>query len=81
VMNMDDLYTELNVKLGFEFEYRIFNAPDFCHFIYYFCSDIIHIEFMSGVFMAYNKRGFEKQEKMDRMERGYQHQRGFYENP
>lgn len=53
---VDDLLTELNTKLGFEFEYRVYNVPDFNHFLYYFCSETIHIEFISGVFMAYTKQ-------------------------
>ena len=51
---VDDLYNELNTKLGFEFEFRLYNAPDFCHFLYYYCRDILSVQFASGAFMAYS---------------------------
>lgn len=76
VINVEDLYTELNTKLGFEFEYRVFSAPDFCHFLYYYCGEIIHIEFMSGLFMAYSKRP-ERNERPERQ--NWSHR--LFENP
>jgi hypothetical protein len=61
-INVDDLYVELNTKLAFEFEYRIFNAPDFCHFIYYYCNESVHINFMSGMFIAESKCHYSRYE-------------------
>ena len=51
-ISVDDLCSELNTKLGFEFEFRIFNAQEFYHFLYYYCSESIYINFMSGIFIA-----------------------------
>lgn len=51
-ISVDDLCAELNTKLGFEFDFRLYNTQEFYHFLYYYCSESIYINFMSGIFIA-----------------------------
>lgn len=51
-ITVDDLCMELNLKLGYAFEYGIYNVPDFYQFLVYYCQECIYINFMSGTFIA-----------------------------
>jgi hypothetical protein len=54
-ITIEDLYNQLTIKIGFGFDYKIFNVTDFYQFVLYFCSHIINVQFIAGVFLAFTK--------------------------
>lgn len=43
------------MKIGFNFDYKIFSASDFYQFVLYYCAHIITVQFIAGVFLAFTK--------------------------
>jgi hypothetical protein len=45
----------MNEKLGFLFDYRVCNMPDFHQFLIYYCHQTINLQFICGTFVAFPK--------------------------
>ena len=41
--------------MGFVFDYRVCNVPDFYQFLIYYCHQIINLQFINGTFVAFPK--------------------------
>jgi hypothetical protein len=52
---LDELYNLLNNNLGFIFDFKILNVPDFYQFTIYYCSNILNVQYISGIFIAFPK--------------------------
>lgn len=50
-----ELYSIINEKLGFVFDYRVCNMPDFYQFLIYYCHQTINLQFINGTFVAFPK--------------------------
>ena len=50
-----ELYSIMNEKLGFVFDYRVCNMPDFYQFLIYYCHQTINLQFINGTFVAFPK--------------------------
>lgn len=50
-----DLYNLTNERLGFIFDYRVCDVPDFYQFLIYYCHQIINLQFINGTFVAFPK--------------------------
>lgn len=50
-----ELYNITNDKLGFVFDFRVCNVPDFYQFLIYYCHQIINLQFINGTFVAFAK--------------------------
>lgn len=50
-----DLFNITNDKLGFIFDYRVCNVPDFFQFLMYYCHQIVNLQFINGTFVAFPK--------------------------
>ena len=57
-MVVSEFYVQLNVKLGFEFEFRLYGATDFCHFLCCYCGDIVSIQIVNGTVVAYSTQPY-----------------------
>ena len=53
-INVNDLYTQLNTKIGFEFEFKLYGVNEFCQFLCCFCADIINIQMINNGLFAYS---------------------------
>ncbi len=85
------LYNLTNEKLGFVFDFRVCNVPDFCQFLIYYCHQIINLQFINGTFVAFPKHmgyiGFQYQNTMPMYyqnnqfnNNGYVNSQGYYNN-
>jgi hypothetical protein len=54
-ITLEELYAHLQGKLGFAFDYKIYKTPDFYQFMLYYCAQIINVQFVQGLFVAYSK--------------------------
>jgi hypothetical protein len=84
-INAEDLFVELNTKLGYEFEFRIFpSCQEFYHFLYYYCVHVFNINFMSGIFIIeakYQPRSYPQGKKAVGKPLGQESNEYFRENP
>lgn len=55
-IGVNELFNQLNSKIGFEFEFRLYGATDFCHFLYCYCVDIVNIQIVNGSLIAYSNQ-------------------------
>ena len=52
-ITLDELYNQLTLKIGFCFDFKVFNITDFNQFVLCFCQDTINIQLSHGTFVAY----------------------------
>lgn len=51
-MTLEDLYSQLTLKLGFPFDFKLFNVPDFSQFAIYYCPHIITLQLAGNIFVV-----------------------------
>lgn len=51
----EQLYYIVNQKLGFDFDFKVCNVPDFYQFLIHYCHQSINLQFINGVFVAFTK--------------------------
>ena len=51
-LTLEDLYSQLSVRLGFPFEYKLYQLPDFYQFLLYYCANVVAVQFINGVFLV-----------------------------
>ncbi len=54
-MIAEQLYYIVNQKVGFNFDYKVCNVPDFYQFLIHYCHQSINLQFINGVFVAFTK--------------------------
>jgi len=54
-ITLEELYNQLSYKLGFAFDFKIYKTPDFYQFTLYYCTQIISVQYLSGMFFVYPK--------------------------
>lgn len=52
---VEELYNQLNHRLGFVFDFKVFNIADFYQFIMCYCSHLMDVQFISGVFLVFTR--------------------------
>lgn len=50
-----ELYNMTNDRIGFIFDYRVCDVPDFYQFLIYYCHQIINLQFINSTFVAFPK--------------------------
>ena len=54
-LTLDDLYSQLTIRLGFCFEHKLFHFPDFYSFVLYYCANIATVQYVGGALVVYSK--------------------------
>lgn len=54
-LTLKELEIQLNMHLGFNFDYKIFKVSEFSQFAMEWCGSFIQVDFSNGYGMAYEK--------------------------
>lgn len=54
-ITLDDLYSQLTMRLSFPFEHKLFHFSDFYSFVLYYCANFATVQYINGVFIVYSK--------------------------
>lgn len=54
-ITLEDLYAQLTVRLGFPFEHKLFQFPDFYQFLLYYCAHFATVQYVGGTLVVYAK--------------------------
>lgn len=54
-MTLEDLYSQLTLRLGFPFEHKLYQFPDFYQFLLYYCASFATVQYAGGSLVVYSK--------------------------
>jgi hypothetical protein len=54
-MALEDLYSQLTLRLGFPFEHKLYQFPDFYQFLLYYCANFATVQYVGGTLVVYSK--------------------------
>lgn len=54
-VTLEDLYAQLTIRLGFPFDQKLFQFPDFYQFLLYYCSNFATVQYVGGTLVIFSK--------------------------